>query len=163
MAAVDYFFKIDTIPGESTDSKHKDEIRPRELELGADQQPVPMRRRAAGGRRQGPACRTSPSRSEMDKPAPSCSWLAPPASTSKRGLLTCRKAGKEQQEYLKITFSKVFVSNYQTGGSGGDMVPTDQFSLNFTKLRISYAPQKDDNTLDSPVVHKYNLKTNKGS
>ena len=26
MAAVDYFLKIDSIPGESTDSKHKNEI-----------------------------------------------------------------------------------------------------------------------------------------
>lgn len=77
--------------------------------------------------------------------------------------MTCRKAGKEQQEYLKIKFSDLLVSNFQTGGSAGDVIPVDQIALNFSKIEISYAPQKADGSLDSPVVHNYSLKENKGS
>jgi type VI secretion system secreted protein Hcp len=77
-------------------------------------------------------------------------------------MLTCRKAGKEGQEYLKIKFNDLLVSNFQTGGSGGDVVPVDQISLNFSKIEFSYAAQKPDGSLDSPVVHNYDLKKNKG-
>ena len=48
------------------------------------------------------------------------------------------------------------------GGSPGDVVPVDQITFNFAKIEITYAPQKSDGTLDSPVVHHYSLKENKG-
>ena len=81
----------------------------------------------------------------------------------KEALLTCRKAGKEQQEYLKIKFSDLLISTYQTGGSNGDVVPVDQIAFNFSKIEITYAPQKPDGSLGSPVVHNYDLKLNKGA
>ena len=35
---------------------------------------------------------------------------------------------------MKVTMSDVLVSSFQTGGSaGGDVVPTDQISLNFAE------------------------------
>jgi type VI secretion system secreted protein Hcp len=80
----------------------------------------------------------------------------------KEALLTCRKAGKEQQEYLKIKFSDLLISSYQTGGSNGDVVPVEQVTFNFAKIELSYAPQKPDGKLDSPVVHHYSVKENKG-
>ncbi len=49
--------------------------------------------------------------------------------------LTARKAGEGQQEYLTVKMEDVLVSSYQFGGSsGGDVIPTDQVSLNFAKL-----------------------------
>ena len=81
----------------------------------------------------------------------------------KEALLTCRKAGKEQQEYLKIKFSDLLIASYQTGGSTGDVVPVDQIAFNFSKIEITYAPQKPDGSLGSPVVHNYDLKLNKGA
>ena len=80
----------------------------------------------------------------------------------KEALLTCRKAGKDQQEYLKIKFSDLLIASYQTGGSGGDEVPLEQISFNFSKIEQTYAAQKPDGTLDSPVVHNWSVKTNTG-
>ncbi len=80
----------------------------------------------------------------------------------KEALLTCRKAGKEQQEYLKIKFTDLLVSSFQTGGSNGDVVPVDQIALNFAKIEYEYYPQKDDGTLGSKVPVHWNLKENKG-
>jgi type VI secretion system secreted protein Hcp len=78
------------------------------------------------------------------------------------GLVTCRKAGKEQQEFLKIKLTDLLVSSYQTGGSGhSDIVPTDQFSLNFAKFEMEYAPQKTDGSLDAAVKAGYDVKANK--
>jgi type VI secretion system secreted protein Hcp len=79
----------------------------------------------------------------------------------KKGVLTCRKAGGQQQEYLKVTFSDLLVSSYQTGGSAGDVVPVDQISLNFSKVEFEYKEQKPDGTLGGTVKAGYDLKANK--
>jgi type VI secretion system secreted protein Hcp len=79
----------------------------------------------------------------------------------KKAVLTCRKAGKEQQEYLKITLSDLLVSSYQTGHGGGGVTPTEQFSLNFARVEIEYKEQKADGTLAPAVKTGYCLKSNK--
>ena len=60
-----------------------------------------------------------------------------------KAVLTCRKAGTEQQEYLIFTFTGLLVSSYQTGGSKGDVIPVDQISLNYTKIECEYKPQDE--------------------
>jgi type VI secretion system secreted protein Hcp len=76
--------------------------------------------------------------------------------------LTCRKAGKEQQEYLKIKLSDLIVSSFQTGGSAGDsVIPVDQISMNFSKIEFEYKEQKADGTLGGAVKAGYDLKENK--
>ena len=77
----------------------------------------------------------------------------------KKAVLTARKAGKEQQEYLKVTLSDLLVSSYQTGGSGhGDVVPTDQVSLNFSKIEVVYKEQKADGSLGGATPAGFDLK-----
>jgi type VI secretion system secreted protein Hcp len=80
----------------------------------------------------------------------------------KKAVLTCRKAGKDQQEFMVVTMNDLLVSSYQTGGSGhGDIVPTDQISLNFAKIEISYKPQKPDGTLGAATIAGWDVKANK--
>ena len=54
--------------------------------------------------------------------------------------LTCRKAGGNQVEFLKIKLIDVLVSSYSIGGTpGGEaQVPDDTFSLNFAKVDFLY-------------------------
>src|SRR5213078_2562771 len=59
----------------------------------------------------------------------------------KSAILTCRKAGKDQQDYLKFTFSDVLVSSYSIAGSGSELIPTEAISFNFTKIEIAYKEQ----------------------
>ena len=68
----------------------------------------------------------------------------------KSAVLTCRKAGTEQQEFLKYTFTDILISSYQTGGTGqGDVVPIEQVSFNYSQVRCEYAPQKPDGSLEA--------------
>ena len=77
----------------------------------------------------------------------------------KSAQLTCRKAGKTQQEFLKWKFTDLLISSYTTGGSGGsDVIPIDQVSFNFTKIEVAYAPQKQDGSLDAAIPAGYDLK-----
>ena len=45
-------------------------------------------------------------------------------------------------------------------GVQGNSFPTDRFSLIFSKIEISYRPQKPDGTLDSPIKAGWDLQAN---
>lgn len=155
--AVDYFLKIDGIKGESHDKTHKDEIDLITWQWG-EQQTGSM---AAGGG--GGAGKVSMMDFSFTMKVNNASPLLVLACATgehfPKAMLTCRKAGKEQQEYLKIKFTDLLVTSYTTGGSqGGDEIPTDSISLNYTKMEYGYAPQKPDGTLDGMVWKGYDLK-----
>jgi type VI secretion system secreted protein Hcp len=146
MAAVDYFLKIDGIPGESQDSKHKDEIQLLSFSFGATQNTTIGSGGGAGAGKVAmqnfdfvmQVCRASPSL-----------FLACCNGHHFNGVnLTCRKAGKEQQEYLKIKMTQVFVTSYQFNGDGASIVlPTDSIRLAFAKINYDYFIQNSDGTI----------------
>jgi type VI secretion system secreted protein Hcp len=160
MAAVDYFLKIKDIEGESTDSKHKNEIDIESWSWGETQSGS----HAYGGG--GGAGKVSMNdfnfAMRVNKASPKLLLACANGSHIKEALLTCRKAGKDQQEYLKVKFTDLLVSSFQTGGSAGDVVPVDSIALNFSKIEYEYYPQKPDGTLDAKVPVWWSLKENKG-
>jgi type VI secretion system secreted protein Hcp len=158
-AAVDYFLKIDTIKGESTDDKHKDEIDIMswswsETNSGAH---------AAGGG--GGAGKVSMGdfmfTMQTCKASPDLFVKCATGEHIPEATLVCRKAGKTGQEYLIVKMNDLIISSYQAGGSQGDVLPVDSIALNFSKIEFKYASQKKDGTLDSPLVKNYDLKLNK--
>ncbi len=154
--AVDYFLKLDGIKGESHDSKHKDEIDLLSWSWGETQEGS----HAFGGGGGAGKVSMQDFHFVMNANLASPKLLLACANGEhiKEATLTCRKAGKEQQEYLKIKMNDLLVSSFQTGGHSGSDVPQDQISLNYTKIEYSYAKQKPDGTLDGPVKAGYNLK-----
>ena len=108
MAAVDYFLKIDGIDGESADSKHKGEINLQSWSWSEHQSGA----HAAGGG--GGAGKVSMAdfhfTMHVNKASPKLMLACATGEHIKKATLVCRKAGKEQQEYLKITFDDVLVS-----------------------------------------------------
>jgi type VI secretion system secreted protein Hcp len=160
MAQVDYFLKIEGIPGESGDSKHKNEIELESWSWG-ETQSGSMSHGAGGGAGK-VQMQDFHFSMKVNKASPLLMLNCAQGAHIKSAILTCRKAGKEQQEFLKVTFSDLLVSSYQTGGSAhGDIVPVDQISLNFSKIEFDYKAQKVDGSLDSPVKAGYDLKSNK--
>ena len=160
MAAVDYFLKIQEAPGESQADGHKGEIDIESFSWGETQQGTGA---MGGGGGAGKAqAQDFHFVSKMSKASPVLFIHCATGQHFKTAVLTARKAGGGQQEYLKITMEEVLVSSYQTGGSAqGDIVPTDQFSLNFAKLEIVYKEQKPDGTLGADVKQKYDFKGTK--
>ena len=162
MATVDYFLKIDGIDGESTDSKHKNEIDVLSWSWGETQSGT-----MAGGGGGGAgkvAMQDFHFVMKVNKASPKLLQACACGEHIKKAVLICRKAGKDQQEYLKITLSDLIVSSYQTGGSSGsDILPTDQISLNYSKIEFEYKEQKADRTLGGAVKGGWNLKENKAA
>lgn len=159
MAAVDYFLKLKGIDGESHDSKHKNEI---DLESWSWGETQGGGHASGGGGGAGKVVMQDfHFVMKINKASPKLFLACATGEHIGDAVLTCRKAGKEQQEFLIVKFTDLLVSSYQTGGSGhSDIVPTDQISLNFAKIEFQYKPQKTDGSLDAPVSAGYNLKTN---
>jgi type VI secretion system secreted protein Hcp len=160
MADCDYFLKLEGIEGEASDSKHKKEIDLESWSWGESNHGTHGHGTGGGGS-------GKVSFGDMHfvmKVNTASPHLATHCATGqhiKSGLLTVRKAGTEQQEYLKITLSDILISSYQTGGSAHSGLPTDQISLNFAKFEMEYKAQKPDGTLGGGIKGGYDLKEQK--
>ncbi len=160
MAQVDYFLKIPGVDAESTDDKHKGEIEVESFSWGATQSGTAGHGAGAGAGKVAP--QDFHFVKKLDKASSRLFIACATGEHFKSATLTARKAGGGQQEYLKITMDDVLVSSYQVGGSAqGDIVPTDQVSLNFAKLEISYKEQKSDGSLGGEAKQKYDFAANK--
>ena len=159
--AADFFLKIDGIPGESADSKHKGEIDVLSYSFGASQ--TGSFASGGGGGAGKVAFQDFHFTMKVSKASPKLFLACAGGDHIKSALLTARKAGKEQQEFFTVKFSDILVSSFQTGGSGGgDELPTEQISFNFTKMELEYKEQKADGTLAGGIKAHYDIKINKG-
>ncbi len=160
MAAVDFFLKLEGIDGESQDSKHKNEIDVESWSWGESQ--AGSHSGGGGGGAGKVSMQDFHFVMKVNKSSPKLLLACATGEHIKKATLVCRKAGKEQQEYLKITLSDLLVSSFQTGGSeGSGVLPMDQISLNYTKIEYEYKEQKVDGTLGGAIKAGYDLKANK--
>jgi len=161
MALVDYFLKIEGIQGESPDKTHKGEIQLESFSWGATQGGTFSH--GGGGGAGKVQMQDFHFLMKINKASPKLMLACAQGDHVKSAILTCRKAGKEQQEYLKVTFSDILVSSFQTSGSGGsDVLPMDQISLNFSKIELEYKEQKADGSLGGAIKAHYDLKQMQG-
>jgi type VI secretion system secreted protein Hcp len=152
--ASDYFLKLDPkVEGESADGKHKGEI---ELESWSFGVSNISSSRAGGGAGSG---KSSPGDlvivKKVDKSSPRLFQACSMGDHFKTAVLTVRKAGGKQEEYLTVTLNDVFISSAQTSGSNGNDVPLDSVSLSYVKMVQEYKEQKADGSLGGSVKLGY--------
>lgn len=154
-ASVDYFLKIDGVPGESTDDKHKGWIDIESFSWGASQS-------SATGGGGGGAGKVSISdfsfTTSASKASPKLFEHVVTGKHIRDVTLQLCVAGEERESqcYLEIMLSDVLVSSYQSQGSSGEQ-PTEQISLNFSKIEFKYQPIGSS---EAPVKAGYDLKKN---
>lgn len=158
--ASDFLLEIEGIKGESTDHKHKDTIEIESFSWGCSNSGT----HASGGG--GGAGKVSfqdlHCTSNVNKASPVLMLACAEGRHIKKAVLFVRKQGKDQQEFYTVTLQDLLISSYQSGdATGGNPVPTDQFSLNFAKIKFEYKPQKDDGSLGSASTGTWDLKANK--
>jgi type VI secretion system secreted protein Hcp len=155
----DYLLEIDGIKGESNDKKH-----PGTLEIESFSWGVSNAGAHAGGGGGGAGKASFQDlhlTTRVNKASPLLMLHCANGQHIKKAVLFVRKQGKEQLDYYKVTLEELLVSSYQSGGSeGSNALPVDQFSINFTKIKFEYAPQKPDGTLEGHVPATWNVKTN---
>ena len=153
--AVDMFLKIEGIEGESQDAKHKNEIEIHSFSWGATQ--TGTFAQGGGGGAGKVAMHDFTFEMKTCKSSPKLLLACAKGDHIPKAELTCRKAGGEQQEYLKVTFSDLLVSNFQHSGTQGDE-PTERISLNFAQIQEEYREQDNRGQLLGPIKTGYNLK-----
>jgi type VI secretion system secreted protein Hcp len=160
MAQVDYFLKIDGVDGESTDDKHKGEIELASWGFGG--QNAGSFSSGGGGGTGKVALQDFTFVKKTDKSSVKLFTACCTGEHLKSATLVCRKAGKDQQEFLTIVLTSAIVSSYQTGGSAdSEVIPMDHVSLNYAKIEYKYKEQKADGSLGGEVVGGWDVTTNK--
>jgi type VI secretion system secreted protein Hcp len=165
--AVDYFLKLDSIDGESTDNKHKGEIVLESFSWGIANALSP----GGGGAGAGKASFTDfQFTTRVSKASPRLAQACASGEKIKFATLSLRRAGGEQSDFLTYKIEQVVVTSYQLTGSKphpvsaeGDTgdpiseVALDQVRLGFAKVQFSYRPQRPDGTFDPPVTMSWDL------
>jgi len=133
MASADYFLKIEGIEGESLDSKHKGEIQVESWSF-SERQDGSFAEGAGGGAGK-VRMQDFHFTMKVNKASPKLFLACAQGEHLKKATLTVRKAGKDQQEFLKVTLTGVLVSSYQSsGGDDDDIIPVDKVALTFASF-----------------------------
>ena len=150
MAQLDYFIKIDGIPGESTDEKHKDEIEVLSYEFG-------MKHGDAGSSSTGGA-RTAGRVAHKpftftkvtDKASAKLLEKCCNGTHIPKAVFTAHRATGDKQKYLQIDFTDIIVSSWNSAqlpaserqiageAGGGLMLQEEKVELNYGSIKMTY-------------------------
>jgi len=103
---------------------------------------------------------------QMGKGSPKLAKFCAVGEHIPKAVLHCRKSGGGDgadfsKEYLTFTFTNVFISSYNVGGSSG--IPMETISFNFTELEQVYHPQDETGEVADNLRWGFNVKTAKTS
>ena len=155
----DIFAKIGDIKGESLDVKHKDEVEVLSWSWGVSQSGSIGR---GGGSGEGKASFNDLNFTHrIDKSSPVLMKACATGGHIKDAMITVRKAGKGQQDYLIIKMSDVIVTGVSPSGSGDGAATAENVALQFAKVELEYKPVKADGSLDTGIFFKYDIKAQK--
>jgi type VI secretion system secreted protein Hcp len=155
--AVDSFLKLDGIPGESTDAKHKGEIDVLALSWGVSQA-------GSSGRGVGVSAGKAIFQdllvvARTSKASPKLWQACATGQHLKTAVLVCRKAGQAPLEFLKITLTDVTISSYEIDSSDEEL-PLDQVALAFAKVETEFVSMDPKGKAQPPVTTGWDLKKN---
>jgi len=157
--AADMFLKLEGVDGESKDDSHKKEIDVLAWSWGASQSGTGHTGGGSG------AGKVTVQDVSVTKYVDSASHLllldCCNGQHIKKGTLVVRKAGATPLEYIKLTMEDILVTHVSTGGSGGEDRLTETVTLNFSKFKYEYTPQKADGSGDGTKETGWDIAANK--
>jgi type VI secretion system secreted protein Hcp len=145
-AAVDYFLKLDGIDGESTTKGFEKQIEIQSWSWGVSQA-------ATGSARQpGKSCPSDVHFAKFsDKATPPLIGAAMGGTVTPNAILIGLRppdGSGAPQVYIKYEMKNVMITSFQTGGSSGGGIATDNFSLSFTSAIVTYFTQRSDGSTE---------------
>jgi len=156
----DYFLKVDGIEGEATSDGHKNEIDVLSWSWGVTQ-PGSAGYAGAGagvGRAQFQDLTIS---KYLDKASPKLMQTCAAGEHKPTVVLTCRRAGGSQQDYLELKLSTVILSNYHVSGGGGESMPIESLTINYAKIEFSYWGQDEKGSKTGVTKAGWDISANK--
>lgn len=144
--ATNFFLKLETpaIVGESTDSKHKDELQVLSWSHSFNQPTKPTRSSAGGGTVEQANHSDFTITKYFDAASDDLLKMCWSGKQIGKGTFSAYRAdGKTDDaiKYLEVVMEEIVVSNISFGGGGGDL-PTETVALAYGKVSYNYMPQK---------------------
>lgn len=158
--AISNFLKLDGIDGEATDRNHRGEVELMSWSWGLTNET------AAGGSGGGAGVgRATPQAllfvHRYDKASPLLAKLAITGRHLRSAVLSARRSGAGQRDFLVITMKEVLVTAVQMADNGDG--PIEQVSLRFGEIGFSYLPQTPRGGAGTPVAMNWNIRTSQVS
>lgn len=155
--AVDYFLKLDTVEGESTDEKHKNQIQLLSFSWGASNTSSVA---GTGGSGAGKADLSDFSvMTFFDKATPKLFKGLCLGTHFKTGTVEAVKSGSDGKPYLKLDFKELFCTSVQVSAS--NEIPAVSLSFSYNEIKVDYSAQNEQGNLVSTGAVTYNVKENK--
>ena len=155
--AIDVHIRFDGVEGESTDRDHKGEVRVLTWGWGVTQAA------AAAGAGSGTGKATPADlvfTHDYDKASPLLAKRCAQGKHFPTVVLSARKAGEGQKDFLKVTMKEVFITSIQVVGQGeGDL--QESVSLRYGTIEFGYKPQDGRGGLGAEVKFSSDLKSGK--
>ena len=156
--AADTHIKFDGVEGESTHQDHKGEIEVLSWTWGISNASGAA---AGGGSGRG---RASPGEFHLthhyDKASPVLAKKCAQGTHFPTVVMTSRKSGEGQKDFLKVTMKEVFVTSVQPSGhSEGDLM--ESVSMSYGSVEFSYKAQDAKGGLGGEVKFAWDVKTTK--
>ena len=162
--AFDSFIKIDGIPGESLDDKHKDWIEVLSFDHMMDQPASATASSAGGATAERVNHGTFNFVHNLDKASPKLYEACCTGKHIKEVTFELCRAGGDKLKYMEIKLEQVLVSKVANAGSstGEGGFPSESVSLSYGKIKWTYTQQKrQDGTGGGNVNAGWDLTANK--
>jgi type VI secretion system secreted protein Hcp len=161
----DAFLKIETIPGESSDSKHANWIEVLSYSHVVSQ--LSSGSASSGGARSSSRCDHADFSvvKTLDKASPLLNLACCNGEHIKKVDLHLSRATGDKQVYMKYEMEDVIVSSVRPGGSskGGEPLPLEEVSFNYGKISWTYTETDHKSGKAKGDIKKFwDLTTNKG-
>ncbi len=156
--AVDQFLKLDGIEGEAQDAEHKKEIDVLAWSWGVTQSGTTHMGSGGGGKANVQDVSVT---KYIDSASHNLLQRCFDGKHIDKGTLVVRKAGGTPLEYYTIVMEDIMVTSVSTGGSGGEDRLTENVVLNFSKVNITYKPQKEDGSAGADKKAGWDIAENK--
>jgi len=164
--AFDCFLKVDGVPGESTDDKHKGWIELLSYSHGVSQPGSGAA--SSGGARSAERCDHQDFSivHTLDKASPKLSLYCCNGKHLKEVVMELCRATGNKQKYMEYKLSDVIVSSVRPGGSaqGGEALPLEEVSFNYGKIEWTYTEtDHKSGEAKGDVKANWDLTANKGA
>lgn len=153
--ASDTHIKFDGVDGESTHADHKGEVDVLSWTWGVSN----ASNIAGGGAGKGKATPGDFHFMHLyDKSSPVLAKKCAQGVHFPTVVVTARKSGEGQKDFLKITMKEVFITSVSpSGSSGGDIA--ESVSVSYGSVDFAYKPQDEKGGLGGEVKFGWNVKT----
>ena len=159
--AYDIFMKLDDIPGESTDDKHKEWINLLAFSMGVSQMAVDRSAGSAGGTSRADFQNLAATH-RFDKASPKLFEFCATGKHIPTVLVQLHRATGDKQKYLEYKLTDVVITSVAPAGDGSsDVVPLESFSLDYGKIEITYTATDNKGTAKGDVKAGWDRVANK--